>query len=413
MLCPYASPPVGPVSFSASSLIQKGFVGVPCRFLRLRSWLFLVALWGIGLGCTSPQPSETVVTVPPPPSVEPVDVQYARGFSLRYDTPHPTLLIHGPTDTTRYLLLPAGTPPPDSLPIATTIIYTPVQRIVATSTTHLGLIEWLDARDHLVGIGNATLVYDEVIRQRVQQGRIQEVGTDGALNLEQVLSLRPDLVMVSATPGVGLSQYQVLRNADIPVIVNAEWQESSPLAKAEWVKLMAALLQEETDTNRRFAETVTRYDSIAQLTQRIDQPPQVITGSPFQGSWYVPGRHSYVGQLLRDARVRWPWAQDSSAVSIGVSLETVYPHGLEADYWINPGQAQALGVLAAQDDRLAVFQPYRQGQVYNHYRRVSPTGGNDYYEGGTVRPDVVLADLVEIFHPEILDHSLYYYQRLE
>ena len=87
-----------------------------------------------------------------------------------------------------------------------------MQRIVATSTTHLGLLEFLDARDHLVGIGEADLVYDDTIRHRVREGHIQEVGTDGSLNIELVLSLQPDLVMVSATPGVGTSQYQPLIN---------------------------------------------------------------------------------------------------------------------------------------------------------------------------------------------------------
>ena len=393
-------------------LIRSGFY--PDSLLLIhRVVLFSALLGSFAFGCTAPEPAKTTVSPPAPPTVESVDIRYAQGFDVHYDAPYPTLLIRGSTDTTRYVLLPVGTPRPEDLPPGTTIIRPPVQRIVATSTTHLGLIEFLDAHDHLVGIGNADLVYDDTIRHRVQEGHIQEVGTDGSLNIELVLSLQPDLVMVSATPGVGTSQYQPLINAGIPVIVNAEWQENSPLGKAEWVKLMAVLLHREAYTNQRFGAIAARYDSLVRLTQSVTEKPHIITGSPFQGNWYVPGRASYVGQLLRDAHARWPWEQDSSAVSLSVSLETMYPYGLEADYWINPGLAQHLTILRAQDERLTAFRPYRRGSVYNHYRRVNATGGNDYYESGTVRPDLVLADLTEIFHPNVLNHSLYYYQQLE
>ena len=367
----------------------------------------------VALRCTSPSSSETSFsTTSSSPSWVPVSIRYARGFTLDYSSSYPVLGILGANDTTRYLLLPSGASLPESLPSQATVIRTPVQRVVATSTTHLGLVEWLEARDCLVGIGRADLVYDSAIRQAVQRGQIEEVGTEANLNVEQVLALQPDLVMVSATPGVSLQQYHPLISAGIPVIVNAEWQEASPLGKAEWVKLMAALLQREDQATRQFRAMARRYDSLVQQV-RTSQQPRVITGAPFQGTWYVPGRNSYVGQLLVDAHASWPWQQDTSSVSINVALETMYEHGLRADYWINTGLAQQLSALAGQDDRLTAFRPYQQRNVYNHYRRISPSGGNDFYEGGTVRPDLVLADLVEIFHPEVLEHRLYYYQKLE
>ena len=365
------------------------------------------------LRCTSRQPSEKALSEVAPSPSDTVEIRYAQGFTVDYDPPNPLLLLYGSTDTTRYALLPTGTARPENLPPTTSMIRTPVQRIVTTSTTHLGLIELLDARNHLVGIGQANHVYDEDIRRRVHSGHIQEVGTDGSLNVELVLSLQPDLVMVSATPGVSLQQYQPLLNAGIPVIVNAEWMEASPLGKAEWVKLLAVLLGQESLANRRFAAIVATYDSLVQRARLLTRKPLTITGSPFQGSWYVPGRNSYVGQLLLDAHATWPWESDTSAISFNVALETMYPYGLEADYWIHPGQAKQLRTLGERDERLKAFQPYQRGDVYNHDRRVSEQGGNDYYESGTVRPDIILADLIEIFHPEVLDHSLYYYQKLK
>jgi iron complex transport system substrate-binding protein len=362
--------------------------------------------------CTAPHPT----SAPPSAATQPPDtvrIHHARGFSLSYAAAYPLLQCYGNADTIRYWLLPHDQARPDTLPPADRIIHVPVQRLVVTSTTHLGLVELLDARDYLVGIGQAKYVYDSGIRRRVARGEVQEVSVGGSLNLESVLALQPDLVMVSASPGAAVSQYQPLVDAGIPVVVNAEWQEASPLGKAEWVKLLAVLIGKESVANRRFTQIATTYDSLKQQVPSTAATPRVITGSPFQGAWYIPGRNSYVGQLLRDARATWPGEHDTSAVSYNVALETLYPYGLRADYWINPGMYRQRSDLREKDERLAAFLPYWRGEVYAHTRRVSNSGGNDYYESGAVRPDLVLADLIEIFHPDALDHSLYYYQKLE
>ncbi|MGB3780088.1 MAG: ABC transporter substrate-binding protein [Tunicatimonas sp.] len=339
-------------------------------------------------------------------------MQHAQGFDVDYTETYPTLSIHTSADTTRYALIPTNTPSSASPSSGFIPIRTPVRRLVVTSTTHLGLVELLDARDCLVGLGQADYVYEADVRRRVEQGQIQEVAVGGSLNVESVLALQPDLVMVSANPG-GTASYQPLINAGIPVVVNAEWQEASPLGKAEWVKLLAVLLGKESVANERFGAIAATYDSLTRQIPTAAAAPLVITGSPFQGTWYVPGHHSYVGQLLRDARATWPGEHDSSAVSFNVSLETLYPYGLRADYWVNPGMFQARRELGEKDERLQSFRPYQRGAVFAHTRRVSDSGGNDYYESGAVRPDLVLADLIEIFHPDLLDHSLYYYRRLD
>ena len=134
-----------------------------------------------------------------------MSTQYAQGFSISYDFSYPLLRLHSAGDTTRYWLLPQGISAPDGPDQNITIIRTPVQRLVTTSTTHLGLVTLLDARDRLIGIGQASHVYDSAIRERAQRGELSEVGTDGALNTELVLSLQPDLVMVSAMPSDGIA----------------------------------------------------------------------------------------------------------------------------------------------------------------------------------------------------------------
>ena len=377
------------------------------KILQISGPLF----FGLFIRCSAPQPTEAPLPTATQ-STDTIGVQYARGFSVSYEQAYPVLRIHSSADTTRYLLLPRDVPQPDAPPVDF-VIRTPVERLVVTSTTHLGMVALLNIRDRLVGIGRTSHVYDSAVRARAAQGFVQEIGTEGNVNTELVLSLQPDLVLVSAMPNEGLSPYQSLLNAGIPVIAIAEWQEAHPLGKAEWVKLLAVLTQQEDVAERRFGDIASAYDSIADRAQQAATPPAVITGSPFQGAWYVPGRNSYVGQLLRDAHATWPGEDNTSAVSLPMSLETVYPFGLRADFWVNVGLQKDLNSLGEQDERLTDFRPFQQQTVYNYFRRTSELGGSDYYESGTVRPDRVLADLVEIFHPDVLDHSLYYYQKLE
>ena len=369
------------------------------------------------LGCSSPNETTDRPGSPKPATVtstvpSPLDIHYAQGFNISYRDGYKLLSVINATDTTRYALAPQGAPLPDHVPTATTVIRTPIQRLVVTSTTHLGLVDFLQAEDRLVGIDNADWVYSKNIRERVANGQIQQVGVGGELNWESILALSPDLVMVSGMPGVGLGRYQTLQDAGIPVIINSEWMEPTPLGKAEWVKLLAVLLNQEALVQEKFAQVVTAYDSVAALARTVKQKPLVVTGAPYQGAWFVPGGHSFLGKLLQDAGATWPWEQDTSATSISVAFETIYPYGLRADYWLHPGQGQDRSALQAQDERLADFQPYQQGTIYNNDRR-SKGLSNDYYESGVVHPEVVLADMIEIFHHDLLDHKLYYYQKLE
>nr|WKN36115.1 ABC transporter substrate-binding protein [Tunicatimonas sp. TK19036] len=396
------------------------------HFLRDSRWAFLSfhppINWLIGLGvsllclrCGTPQSTENNGTVTSDTSLtwKPLDIRYAQGFTIEYHSDYKTLLLYQPSDTLRYLLLPPNSPlPPEKS--YDQVIHIPVKRVITQSTTHLALMRFLDAEDAIVGLDNADYVYDSIIAKRVEEGIIQEVGSGTSLNTERVIALQPDLLLVSRMPGSSLDPYQKFIAMGIPVIPNAEWMEPTPLGKAEWVKLMAALLNREEQAASRFTEVQHAYDSLIQIAQQAQQTPEVVVGSPFQGSWYVPGGNSYRGSLLRHAQAGWPWSQDTSAVSFPIAFERIYAFGLQAPYWLDPGQAHSKAELLAIDTRFADFKAFRQNRIYNSNRRLNPGGGgNDYYESGAVYPQRVLADLIKILHPELLpEHELYYYQRL-
>ncbi|MEQ9440906.1 MAG: ABC transporter substrate-binding protein [Cyclobacteriaceae bacterium] len=388
-----------------------------CFFQRITALQVSVsiALCLIFARCDSPKPSSEKRTAAPSDTVQwsPLELQHAQGFGLRYFSNYKLLSLFQPTDTLRYLLLPHHSPPPSGVDYDQ-LIRIPVERVIVQSTTHLALARFLDARDVIVGIDQAAYVYDSAFAQRVSDGSIQEVGSGTALNPERVIALQPDLLLISRMPGSSLDPYQKFMDLGIPVLPNAEWMEPSPLGKTEWVKLMAALLNREELAVARFTEVEQAYDSLTHLVQQPPLQPSVIVGSPFQGTWYVPGGNSYRSTLLQHAQARWPWSQDSSAVSFPVDFERMYAYGLTADYWIDPGQVRTKAELLSIDARFADFKAFQQGKIYNSNRRLNANGsGNDYYESGAIYPQRVLADLIKILHPEVLpDHALYYYQPL-
>jgi len=343
-----------------------------------------------------------------------VAINYAQGFDVRYFEDYKLLQLFQASDTTHYLLLPQGTGRPSSYPEAQ-VIRIPVGKLVALSTTHIALADFADADSIIIGLDNPAYVYDPEVRARVDSGEITAVGEGGSLNQEMVVALQPDLLMVSGMPGTDLQKYQSIFSSGIPVIINTEWMEQTPLGKAEWVKLIAALTNREALVSAKYDMLVDEYQRIATLTDELQQRPSILSGSPFQGSWYVPGAKSYRAELYREAGAEWPWSGDSSEVSIPIAFENMYAHGLEAEYWLNPGMVNSLEELVAKDERFADFRSFQQRKVYNNNRRMTPDGrGNDFFESGMVNPHRVLADLTYILHPNLLPgHEMYYYQKLD
>ncbi|WPP52693.1 ABC transporter substrate-binding protein [Catalinimonas niigatensis] len=344
---------------------------------------------------------------------EETQVSYAQGFAIGYEAGYKVLHLMQGSDTTRYLLLPEGTSRPEIYPEAQ-VIYIPIRSLVALSTTHVALADFVEADSIIIGLDNTDYVYDPEVRARIEAGEITEVGKSGSLNQEMVLALQPDLLMVSGMPDTDLQKYSALTSSGIPVLINTEWMESTALGKAEWVKLMAALLNQEELANAKFDSIATAFQKIVQLTDTLEERPAVLSGSPFQGSWYVPGGKSDRSKLFVQAGAHWPW-NDTAQVSLPIAFESMYAYGLETDYWLNPGMVNTLDELLAMDERFGDFKSFQDGEVYNHNRRMSHNGqGNDFYESGVVNPHLVLADLTYILHPELLpEHALYYYQQLK
>ncbi|AMJ65289.1 ABC transporter substrate-binding protein [Hymenobacter sp. PAMC 26628] len=345
-------------------------------------------------------------------------VQYAKGFTISYVAGGKLVTILSPfeqkTTATRYLLVPRGAARPAGYADAH-VIETPLRSLVALSSMHVALADFLGAADLVVGLGSFKYASAVPVRQRIAAGKIYEVGQGKELNNEQLVAQHPDLVMATGWPGESLARFQTLEAAGVPVMINSEWVETTPLARAEWVKVLAALLNKEDLVNQKFGQVARSYHRLAALGHHATQRPKVVVGLPFKDVWYVPDADSYLTQFLRDAGCTYAWDQTRApSGSLALSFETVAPVALAADYWLQTGTAMAKADIVAQDARYAAFAPFKTGQVYNNNRRTNAQGSNDYWESGAVRPDLVLSDLIKILHPELLPAwQLYYYQWLK
>ena len=205
-----------------------------------------------------------------------------------------------------------------------------------------------------------------------------------------------------------------LEEAKLPYVINSEWNEQSPLGRAEWIKFMAVFFNKESEVNELFQSMVDEYKALADLAAKVTAKPSVFMGAPYQGTWWVSGGGSHAAQLLTDAGADYIWSDDDSTGSLMLDIESVFELAEEADFWINVGYWNSLDDAKAADDRFTKFSAHEEGTVYNYNKRLGPNGGNDYLESGSANPHKVLADLITIFHPGLLpEHELYYYKKLE
>jgi iron complex transport system substrate-binding protein len=381
--------------------------------LRLLSLAFLALL--TTTACNSDRQRAAEQAVAGESSWQETSLQHAQNFEIDYQPGYKLLRVQQPypgaTRPLTYLLLPHGQPLPEGVK-ADAVVRIPVQRIISLSTTHLPALDMLGDADKLVGFAQAQFISSPAQRQRLQQGALTDIGSPQGLSAEQLLSLQPDLIMAFGM-GPDDGSLQVLQRTGVPVLLNADFLETSPLGRAEWVKFTAALLNREREGDSIFQQIVHRYDSLKGLAGGVQERPQVFSGIVYGDVWYMPGGKSWAAQFLADAGADYLWRETESAGSLPLPFEGVYARAHQAPFWINVADTRSLAALAAADNRYRRFRAWQQGQVYTYTNKTNPGGGLEYLELGYARPDLVLADLIKILHPELLpDYSLYFYQRL-
>ena len=256
------------------------------------------------------------------------------------------------------------------------------KRIVCMSSSYIAMLDAINQVEQVVGVSGIHFITNPYINEHKKT--IKDMGAE--INYELLVGLNPDL---------------------------AEYLEESPLGKAEWLVAISELTDNRTDGIKVFQAIPERYNKLKQLTANAIERPTVMLNTPWNDSWSMPSVKSYAAQLISDAGGEYIYKKNTSHGAEPIGLETAYGLIREADIWLNVGMATTMDELKNMNPKFKDAKAIRQKKVYNNNLRLNPGGGNDYWESGSVHPDIVLRDLIKILHPKLISEELYYYRHLE
>ena len=294
------------------------------------------------------------------------------------------------------------------------VIFVPLKKIICMSTTHIAMISALSEENTISGVSGTGLIFADGLLEKVKNGQIVDVGYEANLNKELILKISPDLIMMYGIGSESAGYVGKIKEMGIKVLFNADYLETDPLNKAEWIKLFGALYCKEDMADSIYKSEVEAYSNLkTYIGQKISYKPKVLLGLPFKDTWYVSPGNSFISKLINDAGGNYLWQNTESSVSMPFGIENVYLEALTADYWLNIGSVSSRVEISMIDQRLNELPCFLNGNLYNNNKRVTVNGGNDYWESGSIYPHLILKDIASILHPDLFnDNELFYYRKI-
>ena len=302
----------------------------------------------------------------------------------------------------------------NSIAQTATDIHIPALNIAALSTTDIAMISELGEIATISGVCDPFRITNQQIKQRVTDGKIQNVGTSMEANMESLLALNPDLIISSAFGKSDFQKFTTLQAAKmIPVVYTMSWQETSPLARVEWIKFIGMLLNQYDKADSTFSQIERQYLSYKKIASNVTHRPKVLAGSGTNDIWYMPGGKSYIATFIADAGGDFIGKDDNSTGSVVLNFEQVLQKSADADLWIGCDE-KTYADLDALNKNYRLLHVYQKKAIYNRTKRTNADGGNDYWEYGYIRPDLVLADYLRTIHPELLpEYETIFFEKLK
>ena len=274
-----------------------------------------------------------------------------------------------------------------------------MDNIICMSSSNVAALAAIGADSLISAVSGIGYISNEGIRSR--HGNVTrpvyDVGYEASLDYERILSLKPDLLVTYTVSGAEPPYLLKLRELGVPVLVLHDHLENHPLARAEYIRLFGVLCGRRAEADSVFNMVKERYLSLCGQVSR-DKVSKVLLNIPYGDIWYVPGEESYMSCLIHDAGGKVLGAKKGTSISGTISMEKAYALAAEADIWLNPGHCRTREELASVHKLFPNFGPMKKEHaIYNNTLRTTPEGGNDFWESGAVRPDLILEDLISIF----------------
>ncbi|GHA34927.1 ABC transporter substrate-binding protein [Salinimicrobium marinum] len=345
-----------------------------------------------------------------------IPVDYAKGFTLTDFGNYKILTVENPwpeADVSyRYLLAEKDAEIPKNIKYDQKITV-PVEKVVVTSTTHIPSLEVLEEEQTLVGFPGLDYISSEETRKLINNGSVTELGKNEAINTEILLDLQPDVVIGFSLDGSNKT-FNTIQKSGIPVVFNGDWTESSPLGKAEWIKFFGAFYNKSEEAAEFFKEVSAAYEDAKKLAENSSSQPTVISGAMYQDQWYLPAGDSWQAQFMEDANANYLYSDSRGSGSISLSFENVLEKAKDADFWAGPAQFLTYEEMENTSQHYREFDAFQKKNIYTFASATGTTGGVIFYELAPIRPDLVLKDLISIFHPELLpNYETTFYKPLQ
>ncbi len=279
----------------------------------------------------------------------------------------------------------------------------PIKRCLLFTAAHTELARELGATNSIKGVADAQYMHQPWLKSAISKNKIVDCGNSMKPNMESIVALAPDAIFVSPYEN---GSYGKLEHAGIPLILLADYMETSALGRAEWMKFYGLLWGREREADRLFDDVCRSYDRISHIARETKGRPQVIAERKTGSVWYMPGGKSTVAQLYRDANADYAFKDDGHSGSLPLSFETVLEKAGQADIWL-----LSFNNSITREGLLDEFGGYgqlkamREGKVYG-----CPVDRSRFFDEVPFRPDLLLRDMVAAFHPELHLGPLRYYQ---
>lgn len=324
-------------------------------------------------------------------------IQYAKGFSINYFDNYTEVSVKNPWDTTqilhKYILIDKTKPHPANLPEGT-VVKIPVENIACFYSTDASIIQSLGDEHKVKAITETKYVKIPFLVNGLIEGKIADIGLSTALNIERLMDISPDIIIVSPFQGMG---YGNLEATGIAIVENASYMENTPLGRAEWIRFIAAFLQKDEEAKKIMEDIAGRYTQLVEKAKKVYFRPTVFSERKYGQVWWVPGGNSYMAHFFKDAGANYIWKDTPETGSLELNFETIYDEAENADYWvIRDNKDITYPDLKKEFEPYSYFKAWKEKQII-----LSNTMKNDYYETGVMNPDLVLIDLIHIFHPEL------------
>ena len=283
------------------------------------------------------------------------------------------------------------------VPDGYTKVRVPIKNTICMTALQLSNFTILDAHDVVKGLTGTKNLFNKDILQRVKDGRIVKIGTEGNFDTEMVLAANPDVIFISPFKRGG---YEAIKETGITLVPHLGYKELNPLGQAEWIKFVGMFIGKEKEACDIFAGIEQRYNELKEKTLHVDKRPTVTSGEMHYGNWHAVGGKNYLAQIFRDAGADYVIHDDETAGE-DLEFEKMYELAANADYWriLNsyPGEF-SYEALKASEPRNELFKSFKERKVIYCNMKQTP-----YYEISPVEPDVLLKDFVAIFHPELVE----------